>query len=130
MNESQKYTENEVSSLGQVELESRALIRTASALNIIKEHWDEKKSELPDALEKNRRLWAIIASAMRESDCPQPEDVRSNIMNLALFIFQRTVHVLAEPSPEGLNVLININMNIAKGLNDKQAPEQSASVGM
>lgn len=130
MNESQKYTENEVSSLGQVELESRALIRTASALNIIKEHWDEKKSELPDALEKNRRLWTIIASAMRENDCPQPEEVRSNIMNLALFIFQRTVHVLAEPSPEGLNVLININMNIAKGLNDKQAPEQSASVGM
>lgn len=116
----QKYSDNEVSSLGQVELESRALIKTASTLNIIKEHWDEKKSELPEALEKNRRLWTVIASAMRESDCPQPEEVRSNIMNLALFIFQRTVSVLAEPSPDSLNVLISINMNIAKGLTDHE----------
>lgn len=123
MNVSQKkYSDNEVSSLGQIELESRALIKAASALNIIKEHWEEKKSELPDALERNRRLWTIIASAMKESDCPQPEDVRSNIMNLALFIFQRTVNVLAEPKPESLNVLININMNIAKGLTDHEQP--------
>lgn len=127
MNESQKYTDNEVSALGQVELESRALIRTASALNIIKEHWDDKKSELPDALEKNRRLWTIIASAMKESDCPQPPEVRNNIMNLALFIFQRTVHVLAEPSADGLNVLISINMNIAKGLNDSGASSGSVA---
>lgn len=70
MNESQKYSANEVSSLGQNELESRAFIRTASALNLIKEHWEEKKGELPEALDKNRRLWTIIASAMQESDCP------------------------------------------------------------
>ena len=116
MNVSQQYSANEVLSLGQNELESRALIRTASALNLIKEHWEERKHELPEALEKNRRLWTIIASAMKESDCPQPAEVRANIMNLALFVFQRTVNVLAEPNPDNLNILININMNIAKGL--------------
>ena len=87
MNESQKYSANEVSSLGQNELESRAFIRTASALNLIKEHWEEKKGELPEALDKNRRLWTIIASAMQESDCPQPPEVRQNIINLAMFVF-------------------------------------------
>ena len=51
MNESQKYSANEVSSMGQNELESRAFIRTASALNLIKEHWEEKKGELPEALD-------------------------------------------------------------------------------
>ena len=43
MNESQKYSANEVSSMGQNELESRAFIRTASALNLIKEQWEQKK---------------------------------------------------------------------------------------
>lgn len=130
MNESQKYSANEVSSLGQNELESRAFIRTASALNLIKEHWEEKKGELPEALDKNRRLWTIIASAMQESDCPQPSEVRQNIINLAMFVFQRTVKVLAEPSPDSLGVLININMNIARGLAGKQADESETAAGL
>lgn len=120
MNVSQKYSDNDMNAMGQVELESRALIRTASALNNIKEHWDEMKDSLPEALEKNRRLWTIIATAMGEKECEQPEEVRKNIMNLALFVFQRTVHALAEPKPEDLNVLININMNIAKGLSEHE----------
>lgn len=127
MNEAQKYSANEVSSLKQTELESRAFIRTASALNLIKEHWEEKRSELAEALDKNRRLWTIIASAMQENDCPQPPEVRRNIINLAMFVFQRTVKVLSEPSPEGLNVLININMNIARGLAGKQTDEAERS---
>lgn len=120
MNKSQQYSDNDVSAMGQVELESRALVRTASALNNIKEHWDDMKGDLPDALEKNRRLWAIIASAMGETGCPQPEEIRKNILNLALFVFQRTIHSLAEPKPEDLSVLININMNIARGLSEKE----------
>ncbi|MBE6448972.1 MAG: flagellar biosynthesis regulator FlaF [Alphaproteobacteria bacterium] len=116
MNLSQSYTQNEVSGMGQAELESRALIRTASALNQIKEHWEERKGELEDALEKNRKLWAIIASAMQEGDCPQPKEVRKNILSLAMFVFQRTVDTIASPEPRKLDVLISINLNIAKGL--------------
>ena len=116
MNLSQNYAQNEVSGLTQAELESRALIRTASNLNQIKENWEERKGELDEALEKNRKLWAIIASAMNEEDCPQPPEVRKNVLSLAMFVFQRTVDTLAEPEPQKLNVLISINMNIAKGL--------------
>ena len=116
MNLSQNYAQNEVSGLTQAELESRALIRTAANLNQIKENWEERKGELDEALEKNRKLWAIIASAMNEEDCPQPPEVRKNVLSLAMFVFQRTVDTLAEPEPQKLNVLISINMNIAKGL--------------
>ena len=92
---------------------------------MIKEDWEAKKSELPQALEKNRRLWTIIASAMGEPDCPQPEEVRRNIINLSLFIFKKTNNVLADPhpQPETLNILIDINMNIARGLAEHNAPE-------
>ncbi len=116
MNETQKYSATEVSSMDQVELESRAFIRAASSLNMIKEHWDTEQGNLEEALDKNRRLWTIIASAMKEDDCPQPMEIRNNILNLALFVFRRTMDVLSDPKPESLNILIDINMNIAKGL--------------
>ena len=116
MNETQKYSATEASSIDQVELESIAFIRAASSLNMIKEHWDTEQGKLEEALDKNRRMWTIIASAMKEEDCPQPVEVRNNILNLALFVFRRTMDVLADPKPESLNILIDINMNIAKGL--------------
>ncbi len=116
MNISQNYAQNDLSGMGQAELESHALIRTAASLNQIKEHWDECKGELGEALEKNRKLWTIIASAMNEADCPQPQEVKKNILNLAMFVFQRTMEISAEPDPKKLDILISINMNIAKGL--------------
>ena len=116
MDEAQKYSKTEISSMGQVELESRAFIRVASSLNMVKEHWDKEKGNLTEVLEKNRRLWTIIASAMKEDDCPQPIEVRNNILNLALFVFHRTMDIMLDPKPESLNILIAINMNIAKGL--------------
>lgn len=124
MNVSQRYTETEVSGLGQVELESRALIKTASNLNNIKEHWEQNQGSLVEALEKNRRLWTVIASAMSDDSSPQPEETRHNILNLAVFVFKRTMEVLANPKPESLGILININMNIARGLAEhEQTPE-------
>lgn len=125
MDLSQNYAQAEVSGLSQAELESRALIRTASGLNVIKEHWDERKGELEDALEKNRKLWAILASAMNEADCPQPLEIKRSILSLAMFVFQRTVDTIAAPEPRKLDALININMNIAKGLSgDGAEPER------
>lgn len=127
MNISQQYNNTEISGMNQVELESRALIRTASALNNIKENWNEKKSELDEALEKNRKLWTIIAAAMSDKSSPQPPELRQNLMSLAVFIFKRTVEVMIDPKPESLDILININMNIARGLaehEEKTATEE------
>ncbi len=129
MDSSQKYANAEISGMSESELESRALIRTASALNMIKEHWEEKKSELPQALEKNRRLWTIIATAMGEPDCPQSKEIKINIINLSIFIFKRINNILADPTPkpESLNILIDINMNIARGLAENNAPANAQS---
>ena len=53
---------------------------------------------------------------MSEYDCPQSPDIKKNILNLAVFVFQRTVDIMADPTPKKLDILISINMNIAKGL--------------
>ncbi|MBR1949144.1 MAG: transcriptional regulator, partial [Alphaproteobacteria bacterium] len=92
------YVQNEIAGMNEAELEIRALIRTASALNEIKENWDSNnKEELTKALDKNRRLWSILASAMKEEDCPQPLEIKQNIINLANFIFKRTTEIIAKP---------------------------------
>ena len=131
MNSTQTYAEVQMSGLSEKELETRALIRTASALNSIKENWDEKKSELPQALEKERRLWTIIASAMGEPDCPQDNSIKVNIINLSIFIFKRLNMLLAstDPKPEQLDISIDINMNIARGLSEGIAQQQAEAVG-
>jgi len=113
------YVTTQKEGLSQVELECRAFICSASAMNRIKEHWEEEKKNLPDVLEKNRLLWTVIASAMKEDDCPQPQSVRNNILQLSMFVFKRTLELLGEPRPEGRDVLIKINMNIARGLSGK-----------
>lgn len=119
MNQVSGYAKNDVAGMNEAELEIRALIKTASALNKVKENWEESKDELSQALDKNRRLWSILASAMKEEDCPQPKEIRQNILNLASFVFKRTVDIIAKPEPQKLSILIDINMNIARGLSGK-----------
>ena len=120
------YVQNEIAGMDELELEVRALIKAASLLNNVKENWETSKTELSPALERNRRLWSVLASAMKEEDCPQPLAIKQNILNLASYIFKRTVEVIAHPSPEKLDILISINMNIAKGLSGKADENPSA----
>lgn len=129
MNVSQRYTETEVTGLDQVELESRALIKTASNLNHIKENWEHNQGDLADALEKNRKLWTLIAGAMSDESSPQPEDMKKNILTLAMFVFKRTMEIMVNPTPNALDILISINMNIARGLSEQgPAPEGVVSL--
>lgn len=113
------YARTEVAGMNEAELEARALIKAAAALNNAKENWQGLTDDLSVALDKNRRLWCILASAMKEEDCPQPPEIKQNILNLASFIFKRTIEVISSPAPEKLDILININMNIARGLSGK-----------
>ena len=45
-----------------------------------------------------------------------PAGVRQNVANLGIFVFNQTLAVLANPKPENLGALININRQLAAGL--------------
>ncbi|MBR4126655.1 MAG: flagellar biosynthesis regulator FlaF [Alphaproteobacteria bacterium] len=113
------YTNAEASALPQNELEARALVRTASRLNNIKEKWPVTTAELNEALDLNRKLWTILVTGATEEANPLPIEIKQNIFNLAHFIFKHTFAVMAKPSAQSLEILININMNIARGLNEQ-----------
>jgi flagellar protein FlaF len=47
---------------------------------------------------------------------PMPEEIKRNLLALSLFVDRRSFEALAYPAPEKLDILININLNVASGL--------------
>jgi flagellar protein FlaF len=72
--------------------------------------------DLDEALRYNRLLWTIFISTVTKSENPLPLTVRQNVANLGIFVMKHTIAILAEPKPEKLSALIDINRNLAAGL--------------
>jgi flagellar protein FlaF len=102
----------------QRELEGRVLIKAANMLKDLQSGWDTATPEMiQSTLKHNRQIWMIFYdTALENPEGNRPNDLRSNIVNLANFIFKREIEILASPKKEKLDVLININREIAAGL--------------
>jgi flagellar biosynthesis activator protein FlaF len=100
----------------QRELEANLLLKAASQLQAVRDNWDPTRGDLNDALQYNRTLWTIFFSAVTKADNPLPPAIRENVANLGLFVFKHTLAVIADPRPERLGSLININREVATGL--------------
>lgn len=98
------------------ELEASLLSKAAARLQAVKDEWDTRRGELDAALTYNRKLWSIFASAVAEPEAGLPRELRQNIANLSLFVFNHTVGIQAAPAPAKLNALISINRTLAEGL--------------
>ncbi len=98
------------------EVEADLLLTAATRLQAIHDGWDAKMVELDAALVYNRRLWSIFVSSATSPDNPLPPGIRQNVANLGIFVFNHTLEILANPRPEGLGLLININRELAAGL--------------
>lgn len=115
-NPAQAYARTAQQTLQGRDLEAHVLLKSAARLQTIKDRWEERQGDLAEALLANRKIWTIFVTAMSAEDCALPAAVRSNIINLGMFIFNRTIQMSFDPRPEQLIVLIDINRNIASGL--------------
>lgn len=97
------------------ETEGRALLEAARRLAAVQEKPDDRDSFLEN-VRLNWRLWTIFQAELTMSESEVPLEIRQNLLNLCNFVDKRTVEILADPRPESLTVLININRNIAAGL--------------
>jgi len=100
----------------QRELEANLLLKAASRLQAVHDGWERKQDELGDALLYNRRLWTIFMAAVAQGDNPLPQPVRQHVANLGLFVFRHTLSMIADPRPEYIGCLVNINRQLAAGL--------------
>ncbi len=89
------------------------------------------REAMREALRLNWRLWTIFQADLTvalESQAEQSEVVL-NMLTLCQFVDKHTVASLGEPTPERLQVLIDINRNIAAGLRKsllREKPEDAA----
>lgn len=89
-------------------------MKAASRLQTVCDDWSN--ADLHGALTFNRRLWTILASSATAAENPLPQQIKENIANLALFVFNRTLNIEVDPTPTKLSPLISINREIAAGL--------------
>lgn len=129
----------------QRELEARILLKSAKMLTDLQNSLDDAdRNIIESTLKYNRQIWMLFYdTALENPEGDRPNDLRSNIINLANFVFKREVEIMAEPSKQKFDVLININKEIAAGLmtnaaaapapsepqQQSQAPDTSAAAG-
>ncbi|GAB4238398.1 MAG: flagellar biosynthesis regulator FlaF [Methyloligellaceae bacterium] len=99
------------------QLEASLLLKAASKMQEVHDSWAEGTTDLESALHYNRRLWTVFVSAVSEADSPLPLEIRNNVASLGVFIFKHSLDVQLDPAPEKLLTLININKEVAAGLN-------------
>lgn len=111
------------------ELESSLLTKAALLLKICQDQWDEAGHEerFDTALRFNQRLWTFFQAELLEEGNPLPVQIRQDLLNLSAFVDKRTFDVLAYPAREKLNVLININKQIAEGLSPPPSEPPAAA---
>ena len=98
------------------DLEANLLIKAATRIQAVADDWHGRANELDEVLTYNRRLWTLLVNAVIAEDNPLPVAIKTNILALANFIFNHTFKIAADPQPQGLNVLVGINRDIAAGL--------------
>jgi flagellar protein FlaF len=100
------------------DIEAAALTRCALLLDQCRKEWNapDREARLAEALRTNQALWSILQSELARPDNPLPVDLRSNILTLSVFIDKRIIEIMADPQPDKLKIIIDINLNLAAGL--------------
>lgn len=103
------------------EIEAAVLTKGAMLLKECQNTWEDNsiRAKLDEALKYNQKIWSIFQSELAKDDNPLPQEIRSNILSLSAFIDRRIFEVMAFPTSEKLDIIININLNLAAGLRNQ-----------
>jgi flagellar protein FlaF len=110
------------------EVEASALTKAALLLKTCQQYWDapDRERQLIEALEFNQKLWSIFEASLSEPEHPFPPALRQDLLRLGLYIDSRIFDVMAYPAPEKLNVIIQINQNLAMGLREGDSRQRES----
>lgn len=105
------------------DIEAAALTRCALLLSDCVKNWDapDRADILADALRTNQVVWSILQSELVRDDNPLPIEIRQSILTLSVFIDNRIIQIMADPQPDKLRIIIDINLNLAAGLRGSAA---------
>jgi flagellar protein FlaF len=105
------------------EIEAAVLNQAALKLKECQDNWhaDDLDERMSAALEFNQQIWSILQGELVKADNPLPQQIRQNLLTLSAYVDKRIFEIMAFPSPEKLNIVIDINRNIAAGLKEAAA---------
>ena len=105
------------------EVEAAVLTKAALKLKECQDNWDasDRDHKLDEALKYNQRVWSIFQSELSREDHEMSKKLRLDILRLAAYIDRRIFETMAFPAPEKLDIVININNNLAAGLRGSPA---------
>lgn len=109
------YSDAQKSSMSPREIEAMALTKAAFLLEEAKKDVDNYQA-FSQALRFNHLLWTIIQTDITDKANNLPPELKANIMSLSIFVDKQTAKALAEGVGGLLDVLVNINRNLAEGL--------------
>lgn len=115
------YKQNRKASLSGRDIEVAVLEKAAMNFRMLVKDWDEGSAfnkKLDEALKFNQRVWDIFQSDWKSDTCSLPLEIRQNLLSLSIFVRKSSLDIVAYPTKEKVEVLININENIASGLSD------------
>ena len=101
------------------DIEAQALLLAANKLQAVVNNVDATYTQISEALMFNRKLWTIFLSEAQREENPNSLDVRQNIANLGVFVLSQTTALQMSPQRDHIKPLIEINRNIAAGLNGR-----------
>ena len=117
------YRTGQNTSISGREIEAAALSRCALLLSACQKNWDapDRDEKLDVALRTNQMVWSILQSELVKNDNPLPIEIRQSILTLSVFIDNQIIQIMADPQPEKLKIIIDINLNLAAGLRGSPA---------
>lgn len=120
------YSTMQKEALSGRELEASVLTRAALMLKNVQDNWDlqDRDQKLMEAIKFNQKVWSFFQAELSDPENPLPRELRQDILNLSLFIDKRLFESMANPIKEKLNIVIDINLNIAAGLRMKPDAQQ------
>ncbi len=100
------------------EIEAAVLEKAAINFRRVQQNWKGEtfSRELDEAIQFNNRVWNIFQADWQNPNSPLPKEIRQNLLSLSVFIRKSSIEILTDPSPQKLNILIQINESLASGL--------------
>ncbi len=118
------YTTMQKEHLSGRELEASVLTRAGLMLKAVQDNWQapDREQKMLEAVKFNQKVWSFFQAELSDPDNPMPKNLREDILNLSLFIDKRLFEVLANPDKDKLQIVIDIDFNIAAGLRTTPQP--------
>jgi flagellar biosynthesis activator protein FlaF len=121
------YEKAKKDTLSGIDIELAVLEKASAMLTRCQENWSDNSFNraLDDALRYNQKIWDVLQSDWRSTECLLSRQLRENLLSLGVFIRKSTLDIMAFPRKEKLNALIGINENLINGLR----AQKSANIG-